>query len=358
MTNIVFDHFVNAWGILGEWTASFAKLRPLVFRVRITNRCNLSCHYCYVGKSLNQKSPDLLNLSEWGQIIRHIPRRSIVDITGGEPLLAPNIEEILAAMLDRRLRISLITNGTVFKESLFKMIVVKRLDHFMVSFDGNENLHDKVRGDGAFKRSIRTANEIIKLKKNHNSKYPLVVAKVTYTEDNYEDVEALIDYLLNTVGFNGVTINLLFENQSRDGFVNAEHLEDDKFYKGNTMIFSPNKIESMNAVLIHNLKKFRSKIQLRPDMKYSNIKEYLTNPSKLSPKGCFKQRSVITMYSDGVVSPCDLGLKVGNIREINYNVRDVFRMTKMNTFFTDFKRKKSEFRGCEGCCLKKHEVCK
>lgn len=355
VTNYVFDRMVNLWGLFLALISPFVSLAPLVFRIRMTNKCNLNCHYCYVGESLNKKNDKVLSLEEWRKIITNIPKTTLVDITGGEPLLTPQFEDILKMMLDKKLKISLITNGTIFKESLFRMFVDKNLSHLMISFDGNEVLHDKVRGKGNFTRSIGAALKLIDYKKEKKSRFPLLVAKITYTENNHSDVESLIHYLIKEVGFDGVTLNLLFENSARDGFSNGKSLDEEKFQTGNTIVFSPEKISSMTTAISGILDNYRGIVQVRPEIHPSQLKEYFTNPLKFSPKGCYKYRSVVTMYSDGVMTPCDLGLDVGDIRQLDYNLAKIHQQALSKKFFKSFEQLGRVLPGCQGCCLKKHE---
>lgn len=352
LTNIAFDHLVNFWGILSK----IFNLSPIVFRIRITNKCNLHCHYCYVGESLNKKLDYLLTLEEWKKVIKRVPRNTLIDITGGEPLLAPNIEEIVNEMLDRKLKVSLITNGTISKESLLKNMVDKKLFHFMVSFDGESATHDKVRGEGSFDRAINTAKKVIEYKRSQNTRYPFVVAKITFTENNYQEIESLCSHLFTQIGFDGITINLLFANKARNSLVNESSLKDSKFWSGNTITFSPDKALAMADAAKGLFLKFAGKIQIRPEINLDQIEEYFKNPSSFSPKNCYKYRSIITMYSNGLLSPCDLGLNVGNIREIDYNLSRTIRQNSMKEFLKQFGNEKKMIPGCQGCCLKKHEM--
>ncbi len=355
LTNFAFDHLVNQWGALSRVFDPVVNFSPLVFRVRITNRCNLSCHYCYVGKSLNQKVENLLNVDEWKMVLKNLPRHTLIDITGGEPLLTPKIDEILNEMLDRKFKISLITNGTVYKETLFKTMVEKKLSHFMISFDGNEVAHDAIRGLGNFERALKTAKKIIEYKKELGSRHPLLVAKITYTEENYHDVDKLIKYLVDDIGFDGATVNLLFDNEARDGFPNGKALKESKFQAGNVVQFSSDKAAMMGEELVSLLEKYSGKVQVRPEIKTSEVKNYFIDPQKFSPKNCYKYRSVLTMYSDGTLTPCDLGIEVGNIREEGYDVKKTISRAKMKSFFEGFQ-KQENLPGCQGCCLKKHEM--
>src|SRR5580692_4272788 len=104
-------YFRNGWrkNILGTNVVA-----PYAVTFYVTHKCNLACSYC------TQKEPDVfsdeLSTGETIRLLRRIRKEtdSIV-ITGGEPTLRADIEELVhAARFHSRFRsVMLITNGTV-----------------------------------------------------------------------------------------------------------------------------------------------------------------------------------------------------------------------------------------------------
>ena len=343
----IYDIAVNFWGMLASWLS----LRPLVVRIRITNRCNLSCHYCYVGDSLNKKNDNLLKESEWINFFENLPKKTLIDITGGEPFLTPNIYQILNSALERKLKVAMISNGTVKNDQLLDLIVRKQLMYFMVSFDGDRALHDEIRGQGAFNKSIETVTKIIELKKKYKSKYPILVAKVTYTEKNYKFLNAEIAQFRN-LGFDRVTLNLLFSNEARNGFVDAQSVEDKKFKTGNQVSFSSLHAKEMGKEIKKIMVDHGVYVEVKPKISISKIEKYFESPKNFYPESCHKDNSILTMYSDGTLAPCDLGLNLGNIRNHNYQLPVLNDLVSYKAFKKIFKQSKNP--ACQGCCLKEH----
>ncbi|MFA5582776.1 MAG: radical SAM protein [Bacteriovoracaceae bacterium] len=351
LMNWLFDASANWWGYLSQ----YLPLPPLVLRVRITNRCNLSCHYCYVGQSLNKKTESLLDFSEWEKILNNTPRNTLIDITGGEPLLAPHIDKILGRMLDRKMKVSLITNGTIHKDDIFSMMVEKKLMHLMFSLDGPEEINDNIRGKGSFQKTMSAVKRISELKAQMKSRYPKVVAKVTLTVDSVKNVDDFCNYLFRE-GFDGVTLNLLFQNAARDGFADEDSIMGNKFFQGNLIEFSPQDV----PLFVESIKRVRNiygqKVQIRPDVDLKDLESYFTRPQSLMPQNCYKYNSVVTLYHNGTLSPCDLGLNVGNVRDIHFNIGKIFKEKRMKSFQNFMSKTSSQkLPGCGGCCLKKHE---
>ncbi len=350
-----FEFITSSWGFASNLLQPFLVLNPLVLRLRITNRCNLSCHFCYLGNSLNIKSENILSLEEWQKIINNIPRYTIIDITGGEPFLTPHFNEILSMMLTRKLKVSLITNGTISRPEVLKTIVDQKLTYFMISLDGLENEHDEIRGKGSFQKSINTLKEVIKLKKLNKQKLPMVICKVNLSESNHLSLDQLYDYLLNEIKIDGITTNLLFENSARDGFPNAKHFQDAKLWSGNKFKYAEKHIHSLQNELKSLVNKYSHHMNVKPSIRAHEYDKYIASPNSFRPQKCYKYRSVSTMYFDGTLTPCDLGISIGNIREINYNMTKVMSLHLMQEFDHFFKSKNFSLPGCEGCCLKTNE---
>src|SRR5438874_4175639 len=104
-------YFRNAWR---RHVLRTNVVAPYAVTFYVTHKCNLACSYC------TQKEPDVfsdeLSTADTLRLLRHIRREtdSIV-ITGGEPTLRGDIEELVeAARFDCKFRsVLLITNGTL-----------------------------------------------------------------------------------------------------------------------------------------------------------------------------------------------------------------------------------------------------
>lgn len=134
---------------------------PLTLMLEPLFRCNLACSGC--GKI--QHPPEILkqNLSpeECFAAVEECGA-PVVAIPGGEPLLHPQIDEIVKGLVDRRKFIYLCTNGLLLEKSLDKFQPSPYLT-FSVHLDGLRELHDKcVDRKGVFDiavKAIKAAKE-------------------------------------------------------------------------------------------------------------------------------------------------------------------------------------------------------
>ncbi|PZS29293.1 MAG: GTP 3',8-cyclase MoaA [Pseudonocardiales bacterium] len=84
-------------------------------RVSLTDRCSLRCTYCMPAEGLPWlPAPDLLTTPELIHLVRLTTTLGIdeVRLTGGEPLLRPDVVSIVAALADA-VELSVTTNGLV-----------------------------------------------------------------------------------------------------------------------------------------------------------------------------------------------------------------------------------------------------
>lgn len=113
---------------------------PLVLMLEPLMRCNLACAGC--GKI--QHPPEVLRRQLTVQQCLEAARQCdapVVSLPGGEPLLHPDIDRIVAGLVAQRRFVYLCTNAVKLKESLPKFKPSARLA-FSVHLDGPKSLHD------------------------------------------------------------------------------------------------------------------------------------------------------------------------------------------------------------------------
>lgn len=346
------------YGNLNRILFRFFPLNPLVLRIRITNKCNLHCNFCYLSGSLNIGEENHLSITEWEKVIGKLPPWTIIDITGAEPFLAKNFREVLTMILDKGLKTSLITNGLKIDDEVLELLVEKKLYYLMFSIDGMKNYHNKVRGnEKSFDRLCEFIYRVQQIKKEKNSKYPLICIKTTITENNYEELIPLNKFVFETLGANSQTLNLMFQNSARGGIIFSDEIESEQILRGNTYSYPPESISSIKArvrSLLSVSKQNGWNINIKPNINTS-WEDYIDDPTAFGVKACSRPHSVATMYYDGILSPCDITYKASNIREIDYNLKDMWKTQRFKKFYSLFKSKEKFFPACDGCCLAEQE---
>jgi radical SAM protein with 4Fe4S-binding SPASM domain len=123
-----------------------------------TLRCNLRCTHC--GSSCTPGSPvDELSTDEIIGAIDSIATdfdasRICCAITGGEPLLRDDLEQVIASMTAHGMQVGIVTNGTLLTSQRARGLVAAGMVTASISLDGGQPEHDAIRGPGTFHRAL------------------------------------------------------------------------------------------------------------------------------------------------------------------------------------------------------------
>lgn len=108
------------------------------FAFEVTERCNLTCEFCYnVWLGNDRHIQAELSLNEIEKILHNIsevPGALGVTITGGEPLLRSDVGEIVRLCSRSGLKAALATNGTLLTEEIIDDLIANGLEHFDIGF--------------------------------------------------------------------------------------------------------------------------------------------------------------------------------------------------------------------------------
>ena len=124
--------------------------RPFWVNIELTHRCNLRCSFCDKHGTAEMSGSDARRLLS---DLRACGTASVC-FDGGEPLVHPDVEDIVTHAKGLGLRVALSTNGTLLPQ---RRGVLSKVDAVKVSIDGPAPVHDAGRGDGAFARAIEGA---------------------------------------------------------------------------------------------------------------------------------------------------------------------------------------------------------
>jgi radical SAM protein with 4Fe4S-binding SPASM domain len=118
--------------------------------LQLLHQCNLRCRHCYLGPPRS----DRLALSDALTITREFSEKGGLRllISGGEPLLYPDLQEFLAETTNWGIRRILLTNGTLISSKILSNLKVEEIQ---ISLDGWRKGHEQLRGPGTFDHVLR-----------------------------------------------------------------------------------------------------------------------------------------------------------------------------------------------------------
>ncbi len=161
---------------------------PLVLMLEPLHACNLTCTGCGRIREYAQTIKEKLTVAECLASVDEAGA-PIVSICGGEPMIYPEIGELVRGILNRRKHIYLCTNGMFIKKRLHEFRPTTRF-FFNVHLDGMRETHDRaVEREGVFDAAI----EGIQAAKAAGF---LVCTNTTvYKETDLVELDALFAYL-------------------------------------------------------------------------------------------------------------------------------------------------------------------
>ena len=138
--------------------------RPFVVECEITSGCNLRCIHCYNRSGESWERLELPFLKDLMVQLKEMGLRYF-DIVGGEPLVHPDIFEILRFAYKIGLRVIFNTNATLITKEKARMLKDAN-PHMLigVSLDGSTpEVNDRIRGEGSFERTLRGAENLMEV---------------------------------------------------------------------------------------------------------------------------------------------------------------------------------------------------
>ncbi|MBZ8142049.1 heme d1 biosynthesis radical SAM protein NirJ [Rubrivivax gelatinosus] len=156
----------------------------------LIRRCNLTCKHCYALSADHDYAGELSTAEVYGVMddlkAFGVP---VLILSGGEPLMRPDLFEIAARSKAKRFYTGLSTNGTLIDAACADRIAATGFDYVGISLDGLKATHDKFRRlDGAFDRSLAA----VRLLRERGVKVGL---RYTMTALNQQDLPALLELM-------------------------------------------------------------------------------------------------------------------------------------------------------------------
>jgi len=302
---------------LSKITKKPAKLYGLFFEV--TDACNSRCRHCNVWRQ--KPTENHLTLPEIENIFKNPFFRNLreVIISGGEPLLREDLEEIILK-IHKYIRpdalISLSTNGLMPKRAIkvAQTFLKKRINIvFGVSLDGIGEKHDKIRGvKGNFEKVDFLLHELMKLKTNYKEKLKVIV---------------------------GFTLSPLTVNLMEEVKTYVERLEFDflpQVYEKASFYFNEeNHLKNtINNDMVREIQKLPSSFQKEVLLKAArNVRIKFR---------CSSMNTFFVLHCNGDVSPClrYSHIRLGNLRE--QSIDEIWQSKAV-------KEARMMIKNCSGC---------
>jgi len=156
----------------------------------LIRRCNLTCKHCY-ATSADKDFPGELSTQQVFDVMDNLKsfRVPVLILSGGEPLMRPDIFDISHRAKDMGFYVGLSSNGTLIDEKNIDDIVKVGYNYVGISIDGMRETHDNFRRkQGSFDEALRG----VRLCHDAGIKVGL---RFTLTQDNKQDLPGLLQLM-------------------------------------------------------------------------------------------------------------------------------------------------------------------
>jgi MoaA/NifB/PqqE/SkfB family radical SAM enzyme len=147
---------VREWRMIVK--ALMSTRHPILVHVIPMRKCNLACTYCNEFDDVSSPVP----LEEMKRRLNTLAGMgtSIITISGGEPLMHPELDEIIRHIRQRGMIAGMITNGFFLNQERIERLNRAGLEHLQISIDN-------VMPDEVSKKSLKTLDGRLELLAQH-----------------------------------------------------------------------------------------------------------------------------------------------------------------------------------------------
>ncbi len=323
------------------------KFIPRLIFWETTAACNLKCIHCRAS-AVGFRSPDDLTTPESLHLLDSIASfaKPVIVISGGEPLVRPDIFEIAQHGTDLGLKMVLATNGTLLTPEIARSMKKTGIQRISVSLDGaSAATHDIFRGQvGAFEAALQGI-EYVKAEG-----IPFQI-NTSITKRNLSEIES-IKALAEWIGAVALHIFLLVPTGCGKEIAEEEMITPAQYEEILNWFYDQSKTTTLSLKATCAPHYFRIMRQRAAQEGVKITPE--THGFEAMTKGCLAGTGVCFVSQKGDVYPCGyLPVSAGNVRQTPFpqiwNGSELFRVLRDENKL-EGKCGPCEFKGvCGGC---------
>ena len=307
----------------------------------ITRRCNLRCVHCRSSSQLEVEGHPDFSLDEAKRVLDDIRSYAspVVVLSGGEPLLRPDVFDIARYGTALGLRLCLATNGSLVTADTCRQITESGIRMVSLSLDGSTaTVHDDFRNQpGAFDGVMNA----IRLFNAHNIDF---LVNSSFTKRN-QDEAPKIHQLVKSLGATAWYLFMIVPT-GRGEEIMAELIPPDEYEAMLNWHYDMEKEEDELLVRPTCAPQYYRVVLQRAKEEGEKFKRRTLKFSTGGSKGCLAGQLICMIDVDGNVLPCSyFPLPAGNIRHQSF--REIWEESPLFLEMRDFAGYKDHCGRCE-----------
>jgi len=307
----------------------------------ITRRCNLKCVHCRSSSELEAAGHPDFDFAEAKRVLDDIASyaKPVVVLSGGEPLLRPDVFDIAKYGGGKGLRMCLATNGTLVTEEICAKIKEAEIKMVSLSLDGSTAaVHDDFRSQvGAFDGTINAA----RLFKKHGISF---LINSSFTKRNQDEIPKIYQ-LAKEIGATAWYMFMIVPT-GRGEDIMDELIAPDDYEKLLEWHYEMEKGESDILVRPTCAPNYYRVVLQKAKEQGDDFKRRTLQFSTGGAKGCLAGQLISLIDVDGNVLPCSyFPMAAGNVREQSF--KDIWENSELFHDLRDFKSYKGRCGSCE-----------
>ena len=364
---------------------SYSLGQPIRIELECTTCCNLNCIMCPRTKGGIQNAHSMnknMVFKKFKDIICQFKYCNVLSLhCFGEPLMNPQITEIIQYAKKKGLSVRFNTNATLLNREVSRKLVEFGLDDLYISIESaDQNNYKKIRRGADLTKVISNINYLTKLKKSMNKSTPKLSFYTVVIKDNYKDLPGLIKlakdleiekiFLVSIQDDSWISTEKLFKelmefyglSASSEKFSKEHEYQSIPEHIKKLFIWYKNSLGNLDAIKKRLKQKTKSFIISRDLMKKLvehrklaenlGVKLSIHMPVFDKRKMCELPWMCATIGVSGTVSPCNnlnRLIEMGHISQGNW--KKIWNSTLYKKFRKEVRKNKVYF--CQNCSFRK-----
>jgi SynChlorMet cassette radical SAM/SPASM protein ScmF len=303
----------------------------------IAGSCNLACRHCWISPTFepDNSKGQFLKLEYIKKAVREAKPLGLqsVKLTGGEPMLHPQIREIVEFLESESIGMIMETNGTLIDDEMARFLKSKHHFNFIsVSVDGaTAETHETLRGvPGSFEKAIFGIKALVKV-----SLQPQMIC--TLHKGNVADIDEIINFAEN-LGCGSIKFN------------NIQQLGRGELFNDDQRLSVPETLALFNKIENDHAHQIKLKIFFDIPIAFFPTRKLLDS----SLNSC-NVKNILGIIANGEISLCGIGVTTKDLVFGNINDDSLNQIWQANPILQKIRKEiPGKLDGICGNCIHKH----